>query len=66
MVFSVGVAPRLYNENRRPATIRVEAGSKTSTVTLRVVGDYETGSLKSEKVKYGHESKETLTRERLR
>jgi hypothetical protein len=33
---------------------RVEAGS-TSTVTLRVVGDDEKGSLKSEIVKYGHE-----------
>jgi hypothetical protein len=36
-----------------PAT-RVEAGSNTSTVTLRVVGGDEKGSLKSERVKYGH------------
>jgi hypothetical protein len=35
---------------------RVEAGSNTSTVTLRVVGGDEEGSLKSETVKYGHES----------
>jgi hypothetical protein len=35
---------------------RVEAGSNTSTVTLRVVGGDEKGSLKSESVKYGHES----------
>jgi hypothetical protein len=35
---------------------RVEAGSNTSTVTLRVVGGGEKGSLKSESVKYGHES----------
>jgi hypothetical protein len=35
---------------------RVEAGSNTSTVTLRVVGGDEKGSLKSETVKYGHES----------
>jgi hypothetical protein len=35
---------------------RVEAGSITSTVTLRVVGGDEKGSLKSETVKYGHES----------
>jgi hypothetical protein len=33
----------------------VEAGSNTSTVTLRVVGGDEKGSLKSERVKYGHE-----------
>jgi hypothetical protein len=44
---------------------RVEAGSNTFTVTLRVVGGDEKGSLKSETVKYGHESKGTLTRERL-
>jgi hypothetical protein len=35
----------------------VEAGSNTSTVTLRVVGGDEKGSLKSETVKYGHEFK---------
>jgi hypothetical protein len=44
----------------------VEAGSNTSTVTLRVVGDNKKGSLKSEMVKYGHESQGTQTRERLR
>jgi hypothetical protein len=44
----------------------VEAGSNTSTVTLRVVGGDETGSLRSETVKYGNESQETRTRERLR
>jgi hypothetical protein len=43
----------------------VEAGLNTSTVTLRVVGGDEKGSLKYETVKYGHESKRTLTRERL-
>jgi hypothetical protein len=43
----------------------VEAGSNTSTVTLRVVGGDERGSLKSETVKYGLESQETQTRERL-
>jgi hypothetical protein len=43
----------------------VEAGSNTSTVTLRVVGGDEKGSLKSETVKYGHESQMTRTRERL-
>jgi hypothetical protein len=35
---------------------RVEAGSNTSTVTLRVVRGHEKGSLKSETVKYGRES----------
>jgi hypothetical protein len=45
---------------------RVEAGSNTSTVTLRVVGGDEKESLKSEIVKYGRESQETGTRKRLR
>jgi hypothetical protein len=44
----------------------VEAGSNTSTVTLRVVGGDEKGSLKSETVKYGRESQGTRIRERLR
>jgi hypothetical protein len=34
----------------------VEAVSNTSTVTLRVVGGDGKGSLKSETVKYGHDS----------
>jgi hypothetical protein len=54
--------PSLYNESNT----RVEAGSNTSTVNLRVVGDDEKGSLKSETVKYGHECQGTRTRERLR
>jgi hypothetical protein len=45
---------------------RVEAGSNTSTVILRVVGGDEKGSLKSEIVKYGLKSQGTRTRERLR
>jgi hypothetical protein len=45
---------------------RVEAGSNTSTVTLRVVGGDENGSLKTETVKYGREIQGTRTRERLR
>jgi hypothetical protein len=45
---------------------RVEAGTNTSTVTLRVVGGDEKGSLKSETVKYGRESPGTRTKERLR
>jgi hypothetical protein len=44
---------------------RVEAGSNTSTVTLRVVGGDKKGSLKSETVKYGLEYQRTRTRERL-
>jgi hypothetical protein len=45
---------------------RVEAGSNTSTVTLRVVGGDEKGSLESETVKYSHESYVTRTRKCLR
>jgi hypothetical protein len=44
----------------------MEAGSITFTVTLRVVGGDEKGSLKSETVKYGRESQGTGTRGRLR
>jgi hypothetical protein len=44
----------------------VEAGSNTSTVTLRVVGGYKKGSLKSETVIYSRESQWTRNRERLR
>jgi hypothetical protein len=45
---------------------RVEAGSNTSTLTLRVVESDEKGSLKTETVKYGRESQGTRTRETLR
>jgi hypothetical protein len=45
---------------------RVEAGSNTSTVTLRVLGGNKNGSLKSETVKYARESQGTRSRERLR
>jgi hypothetical protein len=45
---------------------RVEAGSNTSTVTLRVVGGDEKGSLESETVKYGHESQGARTLKWLR
>jgi hypothetical protein len=45
---------RLYND--MAVKTRVEAGSNTPTVTLRVVGGDEKGSLESETVKYGHES----------
>jgi hypothetical protein len=45
-VFSVGSAPRLYNEELRQMRDRescVEAGSNTSTVALRAVGGDEKG-----------------------
>jgi hypothetical protein len=45
---------------------RVEAGSNTSTVALRVVGGDETGSLEPETVKYCHEFHRTWIREWLR
>jgi hypothetical protein len=41
---------------------RVEAGSNTSTVALRVVAGDEKGGLESYTVKYGHESHGTRTR----
>jgi hypothetical protein len=41
-------------------------GSNTSTVTLRVVGGDEKGSLEYETVKYGYESKVTTNQEGLR
>jgi hypothetical protein len=46
--------------------IRVEARSNASTVTLGGVGGDETGSLKSETVKYGYECQGTRTQDRLR
>jgi hypothetical protein len=45
---------------------RVEAGSNTSTVTLRVVGGDQKGSLEYETVKYGQEPHRTRTSEWLR
>jgi hypothetical protein len=47
---------------RSQSVSRVEAGSNTSTVTLREVGGDEKGSLESETVKYGHESPGSRTR----
>jgi hypothetical protein len=44
----------------------VEAGSNNSTVTLRVVGGDEEGSLKTETVKYGRETQRTRIQEILR
>jgi hypothetical protein len=42
---------------------RVEAGSNTSTIALRVIGGDEKGSLESETVKYGHKYHGTQTQE---
>jgi hypothetical protein len=47
-------------------SVCVEAGSNTSTVTLRVGGGDEKGSLKFETVNFGHEVQWTRTQERLR
>jgi hypothetical protein len=55
---------RRRQRNRLRVT-RVEAGSNTSTMTLRVVGGDEKESLESEILKYGRESQGTRTRERL-
>jgi hypothetical protein len=57
-LFSVWSTLWLYNESCEPC---VEAGSNTSTVTLRVVGGDEKGSLKSQIVKYGRKSHGTNT-----
>jgi hypothetical protein len=59
---------RLYNEVYRitRAVPRVEAGSNTSTVTLRVVGGDEKESLNCETVKYGRGTQGARTKERLR
>jgi hypothetical protein len=62
-VFPMRSMPRLYTESQRENLVsHVEAGSNTSTVTLRVVGGDEKGSLESETVKYGHETHGTQTR----
>jgi hypothetical protein len=52
----------VIKEDQTTGGSRVEAGSNTSTVTLRVVVGDEKGSLESETVKYGHESHGTRTR----
>jgi hypothetical protein len=61
--------PKGYKGQRRPFTVsedsRVEPGSNTPTVTLRVVGGDEKGSLESDTVNYGHESHGSRTRKCL-
>jgi hypothetical protein len=61
-------APRCKRESVDEISVlpRVEAGSNTSTVTLRVVGGDEKGSLKSKTLKYARESQGTRTKVRLR
>jgi hypothetical protein len=68
MVFSMWSLPRSYfmTVGVTQFVARMEAESNTSTVTLRVVGGDERGSLKSETVKYGREYQGTQTQERLR
>jgi hypothetical protein len=64
VVFSLQSTWSLYKEDQLNNSVkmtRVEAGSNTSTVTLRVIGGDEKGSLNSETVKYGHETKGTQT-----
>jgi hypothetical protein len=63
-VFSVWSVRSLFNEDLMWLRLisRVEAGSNTSTVTLRVVGGDEKGILESERVNYGHESHGSRTR----
>jgi hypothetical protein len=53
---TVGRNIRLRHSDSETGFTRVEAGSNTSTVTLRVVGGDKKGSLKCETVKYGLKS----------
>jgi hypothetical protein len=50
-----------YIKNSERFFTGVEARSNTSTVTLRVVGGDDEGSLKFARVKYVHETKGTRT-----
>jgi hypothetical protein len=66
--FSSRSAPRCYKQLSQDKLIlsdhsRVEVGSNTSNVALRVAGDDKKGSLKSETVNYGRESHKARTRE---
>jgi hypothetical protein len=69
-VFSIRSVKRSYLEDIWGDPVssqnRVEVGSNTFIVTLRVVGGDEKGCLESETVKYGLESQGTRTRKRLR
>jgi hypothetical protein len=48
--------PRSYLKDNYVGSSVQEAGLNTSTVTLRLVGSDEKGSLESETVKYGHKT----------
>jgi hypothetical protein len=63
-LFSVRSDLMLYKRKiqREGSTTHVEAESNTSTVTLRIVGGDEKGSIKYETVKYGRESQGTKDR----
>jgi hypothetical protein len=63
MVTSIRAAWKEREFIRKFDRSRVDVGSNTSTVALRVVEGDEKGSLESETVKYGHESQGTRTRE---
>jgi hypothetical protein len=69
-VFPTLSVPRCHKQDKsrdsQTLDTRVKAGSNTSTVTLRVVGGDEKGSLESETVKYDYESYVTRTRKWLR
>jgi hypothetical protein len=67
-VFSTRSVPSIYKWDswNNGSEDCVETRSNTSTVTLRVVGGDEKGSLESETVKYGRQSHGTRTVERLR
>jgi hypothetical protein len=59
-LFQVVTSIRFTSSYKRET--RVEAGSNTTTVALRVAGGDEKGSLESETVKYGNESHGIRTR----
>jgi hypothetical protein len=68
LVFSMQSVLGLYNKDQGDKLVsdtRVEVGSNTSIVDPRIVRGDKKGSLKSETVKYGHESQGTQTKERL-
>jgi hypothetical protein len=61
-MFDMVIYIRFSRGYERTGVCRVEAGSNTSTVALRVVGGDEKGSLESVTVKYCHEYHGTGTR----
>jgi hypothetical protein len=59
--YAVRVVSNTHDTVKGKSMTRVEAGSNTSTVTLRVVGGDEKGSLRTETVTYGREIQGTRT-----